>query len=201
MSKFANYHFYLFLTLMGASLLAGCAATSEFMKPDTIPMPPKPQSGQARIIFVRPSSFAFAIKFTILNHQGQFVGDSLPRSQFGINVPPGKHIFIVWAENTAALQADVVADRTYFVEVAPKMGAFSARCHLMAITPRHDNWVKLGEWLNNTDRLTPNHIAGQAYVTSRKDDAMERIRRGMEHLSNYTPEERNERTIYPTDGR
>jgi hypothetical protein len=183
-----------------AAASAGCAATSEYMRPAQLTGPPTPPPGQALVVFVRPSSFALGLRFTILSAQGQFLGDSLPASNFAIILPPGQHVFFGWAENTSALRADLAPDRTYYVEVAPKMGFGSARCHLLAITPRAESWAKLSTWLRETAAYLPDTAAGQAYLASRAPDVADRLRRGHETLGEYSPEELAERTLFPGDG-
>jgi len=190
-------------TLVSLALIAtslGCAATSPYMHSQPPSPLIRPGPNQAQVVFVRPSSFAFGLKFTILDHSGRFLGDSLPRSQFAVMVPPGRHVFIVWAENTAALRADLAPGRTYFVEVAPRMGAFSARVHLLAITPRRASWLERDAWLQATERLQSDFVAGQSYLTARGPDTMERVRRALEHLQQYDAAELADRTITPADG-
>jgi hypothetical protein len=188
------------LALAVIVLLGGCAARSRYMQPVPATAVLQPPPGQALVVFVRPSSFARSMRFTVLTSRGQFLGDSLPSSHFAVALPPGQHVFLVWAENTGALRAELAPGRIYYVEVSAKMGFGSARAHLLAITPRHARWARLPEWLRDTRRLQPNMATGQAYLNSRSADTAERIRRAMEHLTKYTPAELAERTIVAADG-
>jgi hypothetical protein len=181
-------------------MLVGCTATSKYMRPVTGAAPLQAPRGQALVVFVRPSSFGGAVKFTVLESDGRFLGDSLPSSHFGVAVPPGQHVFLVWAENTAALKADLVGGRVYYVEVSATLGFGSARAHLLAIHPGTEKWNKLSGWLAETKRLQPDIAAGQAYLDSRAADRADRIRRAMENLSEYDQSELAERTLGPGDG-
>src|SRR5262249_18473662 len=135
-----------------------------------------------------------------LDERGRFLGDSLPESYFAVRVPAGEHVFVAWAENTAALRASLAPGRTYYVEVASKPGAWSARAHLLAITPRSETWKDVRTWLAESTQLGPNEPGGQAYLQSRSEDVAERLRRANEILREYDAKELEERTIRPDDG-
>jgi hypothetical protein len=179
----------------------GCAATSDYMAESASPRPIMGVGDMATVVFIRPSSYAKSIKTTILDGRGTFLGDSLPESHFAVVLPPGQHVFISWAENTAALQATLAPGRVYYVEVAPKLGVLSARVHLLALSPRAENWDKVGEWLKETKQFVPDSAGGQRSLASRSEDVQERIRRGTEALANYDAEELAERTLRAEDGR
>jgi hypothetical protein len=189
------------LAIAVATASAGCAATSDHMREVASAEPPAAPAGSATVIFVRPSGYAGGIKTTILDEHGGFLGDSLPESQFSVAVPAGKHLFVSWAENTGALQADLAAGKTYYVEVAPRMGAFSARVHLLAVTPRTKSWAKLPEWLRESRHYVPDPRSGQAYLASRQDDVKERLRRAGEAIRGYDADDLALRTLNPGDGR
>lgn len=188
------------LTLLALLACAGCTASSDYMLRPATPVVPKPRPDSALVVFIRPSSYAASIATTILDDKGRFLGDSLPASYFAAHVPPGKHLFIAWAENTAALQAMLAPGRTYYVEVSPRMGMLSARMQLLALTPGSEDWGELGEWLRDCDLYLVDERRGQAYLQERSEDTRERIRRGREILTEYDNEELAERTLRPEDG-
>jgi hypothetical protein len=196
-APFAYLCFALFVAL-GAT---GCAATSDYMLEVKPPRAVVATPGMAMVVFVRPSSWGAAIKTTILDERGAFLGDSLSASHFAVSLPPGPHVFISWAENTAALQATLAQGRIYFVEVAPRPGFLSARAHLLAITPRRETWAKLGDWLAETRQFTPDPAGGERHLQERAEDVTERVRRAQEVLRKYDAEELEARTIRPEDGR
>ena len=200
----SNHHLRLVLSpaLLALGLsTAGCTATSAYMHEATSARPTEPTTGGATVVFVRPSGYAAGIKTTIFDERGGFLGDSLPESQFAATLPPGRHLFVAWAENTAALQADLTAGRTYYIEVAPRIGVFSARMHLLAITPRSKSWAKLPEWLRDSRPYEPDTSAGQAYLATRPDDVKERLRRAQEAIRKYDAEDLALHTLSPDDGR
>ena len=181
---------------------AGCfSASSDYMRPVASPQSVKPVADQATVVFVRPSGFGGALKQTILDGKGQFLGDSLPSSRFAVKMPPGEHTFIVWAENTNAVKANLAAGKVYFVEVSLSMGALSARADLIPVKPGSEAWNDLDEWLADTEVFEPDTAGGQAYLSERKEDVDERIKRAQEHLAKYEGEDLALHTMAPGDGR
>jgi hypothetical protein len=183
-----------------ALLVVGCAGSSQFMQPSQTPLSLRPPADRAVVVFVRPSHFAFAINANVLDENGRFLGDAVAGGYFAVAVPPGHHEFVVWAENTDAIAADVVAGRTYFVEVAPTMGAFSAQMHLRAIKPGLPSWAHRDEWMRDSKGYLPDVAAGQANLDKRSGDVAERLRRGREHLGKYADQDLREHTLGANDG-
>lgn len=185
---------------LGLTLLSGCTTRSEYMLAPTTPEPMGPSASAATVVFVRPSTMRPTNVVTIFDAQGRFLGDAQTGSHFSVKVSPGKHLFIAWAENTAPLEADLLAGRIYYVEVAPAIGALSARVHLLTISPRVGAWANLPYLLADTDRLIADERSGQAYLDSRQSDVADRVRRAWEVLNELTLDQLGERTLYPGDG-
>lgn len=188
-----------FLILLLA-LLTGTGCASKFMQPAAPGTRIAPRSDAATVVFVRPSSFGAAINPTIFDEQGRFLGDAQANAHFVATVAPGEHMFIVWAENTGPIRATLLPGRVYFIEVSMKPGAFQARAHLLAITPRSEQWTQVREWLSDTKPTIADTAAGDAYLAGRRDDVVERIRRANEAFANFDEEERAARTLHPNDG-
>ena len=191
-------------TAVGLALaiaVAGCGGyQSEYMVAMNPPVAIRPPPGWAVVIFLRPSNYAFAVGTTILDENGRFLGDANPTGHFAVSVPPGHHLFLAWAENTAALQLDAAPGKTYFVEVQPRMGAFSARMQLTAIKPGSPSWAQKEQWLRETRQYKPDTARGQAEMDRRSADRAERLRRAHQIMQEYKPEELQERTLGPDDG-
>lgn len=184
--------------LVACLALLGC--TSKFMHPAPAGTRIGPAPGFATVVFVRPSSFGAAIHPTIFDERGTFLGDAEPSAHFVARVPPGEHMFVVWAENTGPIRATLLPGRVYFIEVSMKPGAWQARCHLLAISPRHEQWSSVREWLADTKPTIADTAAGQAYLAGRRDEVLDRIRRAHENFGEMDAEERDARTLRPDDG-
>jgi hypothetical protein len=154
----------------------------------------------AVVVFVRHSHYGASVATTILDDRGMFMGDSIGGTEFAVVLPPGPHLFLSWAENTAPLSATLLPGRVYYVEVAPRFGFWSPRVQLFAITPRSDKWPDLRTWIGESTQLVPDSPAGQGYLNARRDDVAERIRRARERLVELDKAELDERTLNPEDG-
>jgi hypothetical protein len=180
--------------------LVGCASSSPYMTRSSADELLAASPGAATVVFLRPSSLASAITTTVLDTQGRFLGEVVQKSYFAVKVPAGEHVFLSWAENTAALRANVTAGKTYYVRVAPRLGAWSARMQLLAVKRASEDWPKLRGWLKDLKAFGPNQAEGQRYVDSRKEDVQKRVARANEILKEYDPKELEDRTLRPDDG-
>ncbi|MBI2396029.1 MAG: hypothetical protein HYV09_41080 [Deltaproteobacteria bacterium] len=186
--------------LISASVLAGCSFSSKYMRPVSGPFVIQPVVDRATVVFIRPSSFGAAIKPTIVDGRGRFMGDAEGSTFFVRELEPGPHLFLVWAENTGPLMANLLPGRVYFVEVAIKPGAWTARAHLLAIAPRTEQWANVREWLRDAEPRTSDVAAGNAYLAERRDDVGDRIQRAREAFGELDAPERDARTLRPEDG-
>lgn len=192
----------LMMSFCFAAILSGCGAyTSPFMRAPAAAVALKAAPAEALVVFVRPSEFASGIGCTILDEEGRFVGQSPAHTHFAVSMPPGPHMFISWAENVDALQADLAPGKTYFVEVAPTMGVFSARVHLRALKPGSEKWSQQPEWLRGTQQLQSDRAAGDSYYQrERPTDLLSKVRTAREKMTRYQGQELEQRTLRPTDG-
>jgi hypothetical protein len=188
------------LALTTALALLGCAARSDLMRPTPRPQAWSAPTDAAVVVFIRPTSFSAAIKTTLLDEQGNFVGDSLPTSYFAVNVTPGEHVFIAWAQNTAVLQANLAAGRTYFVEVALTTGLWAPRVDLLPLTPRSEGWSRRGEWLRESSSFAADPQRGRAALAGRKGDVEGQLRRARSVLNDYSAAELARVSLRPDDG-
>jgi hypothetical protein len=190
------------LTLLVAlSLCAGCASSARYMMEVQAPRPIVGQADAATVVFVRPSKLGFAVSANIIDEQARFLGDIPAKGHFITVVAPGHHTFVIWAENTDALAADLLPGRIYFVEVYVTPGALSAHLHLKAIKPNLPNWAERDRWMMSTQQYAVDQAAGQSNLYRKGAEAVqERLRRGLEHLSKYAGPAIDERTLAASDG-
>jgi hypothetical protein len=84
---------------------------------------------KALIYVVRPTSAAFGIKSFFLCDD-EILGINRGKSYFFAHVEPGKHVFWSKSENVDALELEVKAGKTYYIQQRIRMGAFRARTKL-----------------------------------------------------------------------
>jgi hypothetical protein len=120
----------LFIALFAAALAFPAAASDKFTVHDDKPMDDarRPAPGKALIYFARTQIMGSAVKVKLYS-DGQFVGLIMSKTYLPLEVNPGKHEFIVEAENAGFLEAEVAPNKIYVVQVAMHMGALKARTH------------------------------------------------------------------------
>jgi hypothetical protein len=129
-------------------LMTGCAGSSRYMVKATPTSGPSPQ--KALVYFVRPSGMGFAVNFQIWDGD-HFVGLSQAKSYFAYECEPGKHLFLGFAENRVALEADLEAGKSYYIGTNVRMGAWKARMDFTPVTRGSELWNKVEEYKNSLD--------------------------------------------------
>ncbi|MBZ5640977.1 MAG: DUF2846 domain-containing protein [Acidobacteriia bacterium] len=87
------------------------------------------QPDKALVYVVRPAMVGFAIKSFFLCDD-EILGINKGHSYFFSQVAPGKHVFWSKSENVDALELEVSAGKTYYIQQHVQMGGFRARTKL-----------------------------------------------------------------------
>ena len=137
--------------LFTAALVSPVQASDKFTVHDDQPMDDarRPEAGKALIYFVRTQTMGYAVKVK-LYAEGKFVGLIMSKTYIPLEVDPGKHEFIVAAENAGFLEAEVGPDKIYVVQVAIHMGAMKARTHFEVARTGSE---AMDEFLKNQKKL------------------------------------------------
>jgi hypothetical protein len=175
---------------------AGCAASSSYMT-EAQSLPLVAPSGKALLVFMRPSSLGFAVKFTVLDSQGRYFGDALAGGYYAIPIEPGPIAVYASGENDSALKGTVAAGNVYYVLVDPNMGVFSARVDLLAVKPGTEQWEERKEWLRDSTPFRVNLAAGQSSL--QKEEVKKRLADGESAWNDYDAEDREEHTLAIAD--
>lgn len=122
------------LLAAAAVLSSGCAGSIRNMREVARGAPePAPAPGKAMIVFLRPSGMGYAIQssvFEVKDGSPELVGIVAAKAKVAWQVDPGQHLFMTVGESGDFMSADVVAGRTYFARVTPRMGVWKARFSL-----------------------------------------------------------------------
>ena len=92
----------------------------------------EPQEGHALVYVFRPATMGAAIK-TWAFADDDLMMVSKPKAYSFAQVPAGKRLFCTKSENTSAIELDVEAGKTYYLQVKIKMGLGKARSKLLQI--------------------------------------------------------------------
>lgn len=200
-------------------VLGGCVSSKFMLKADPATLAPA-AGGEATVVFGRTSSLATAVLYQIVSSEGRFVGECVSRSAFAVTLAPGKHTFYAWNPNdtgwapvggmvggaagavaagglggptVTALAAELVAGRTYYVEVTSQ-GA------LVGVHPGTAAFEEAPLWLQEVTFFAVDEAAGQAALQA-EDELPLVLEAGAAALAGYSAEERAERSLGPKDGR
>lgn len=92
--------------------------------------PPAEARADMGLIYVlRPTGFGAAIKSFFFS-DGTILGINRGSSYFFAHVDPGRHVFWSKSENVDALELEVRAGETYYIQQHVQMGGFRARTRL-----------------------------------------------------------------------
>jgi hypothetical protein len=118
-----------------------------------------PDPNRALIVFMRPSSFAFAVQssvFELVEDSPELIGIVAAKKKVAYQVEPGEHLFMVIGESADFMKADIQAGKKYYVLVTPRMGMWKAR---FSLKPIHKDeldsdelvkWEKECHWVEKT---------------------------------------------------
>lgn len=112
------------LLIVCAALLAGCA-TTQMTKPG---QPPelKAAADSALLVIIRDAWIGSGIVFW--NYlDGKFIGETMGKTYFITQVPPGEHYVVAATENEAVAQLNFEAGKQYFLRQGVTMGVWRAR--------------------------------------------------------------------------
>jgi hypothetical protein len=163
-------------------------------QPDYVPEP-----GRALVIFMRPSGFGFAIQssvFDITDGEPEFLGIVSAKTKIAHNADPGEHRYMVIGESADFLEADLLADRTYYSLVTPRMGVWKARFSLKPVHKLDLTSAEFAEWYDGT-RWVQNTPTSQSWAQQHMDSIKSK-------QDEYLPKwltRTDKRVLLPSDGR
>jgi len=158
----------------------------------------QPLPDQAVVVFLRPSNYGRKVRFTIVDGQGNWLGNMQGRQYFVTTYPPGQYEFVVHAENNDLMQANLTAGRVYYVLVGVRMGAWSARASISALTPRRDEWANLDQYIAGSRQLVADMAAGNAAYN--QAEILQWVDNARTRFSRYDANEQSLRVLGPADG-
>lgn len=143
-------------------LLGGCAGTMKHMQavaPEAVREAPSP--GKSMVVFMRPSTFGFAVQSSVFDATGEgepdLVGLVAAKKKVAYETEPGKRLFMTIGESADFMHADLEAGKTYYALVTPRMGAWKARFSLKPVkagelgSDQFNDWSDACEWVEKSD--------------------------------------------------
>jgi hypothetical protein len=111
---------------------------------------PAPAAGKAMVVFLRPSGLGAAIQssvFEMRDNAPLLAGIVAAKTKVAYQAEPGKQLFMVVGESGDFMSAELVAGRTYYALVTPRMGVWKARYSLRPVHKAELGGSELAGWL------------------------------------------------------
>jgi hypothetical protein len=161
------------LLAAGAALLLGCVASSDVMEKAPTEVPTA-EADQATVCFLLPSNSLHGTRFQVWDRT-HFLGLGLPASWFAAPCSPGKHLFLITAENRVAIEADLVAGKRYFVVLGTDRGWVRTRAVATPVCKGTELWDKVESIQQGLVRVAPIEAARQKWEEEHRADAAELV--------------------------
>lgn len=168
---------------------------------------PHPAEGKALVVFFRASGYGGAIASSVYDAPDAgttFLGIVRYKDKVAVQMEPGQHRFMVIAENADFVDADLVAGKTYYVLISPRMGVWKARFSLFPIhdasddeynvqSPQFKGWMDKTHFVEIGSEATAWYESNRASIESKKADYLQKWNRML-------PKDRAELVLHPQDG-
>jgi hypothetical protein len=164
----------------------------------------RPPAGKALLVVLRPEKNP-DLRMTLFDEAGRFLGQPIAKSHYGVVIDPGERMLFVQAGyalglSVKAAKLNLAADKTYFVFVGYRKGAFSKKLDIMPLNSRSKEWAKLSEWMSRTKRYEADLRGGQRHLEENPEDLQKKLSMGWETWNQLSGEERQARTSRAEDG-
>ena len=136
----------------------------------------------------------------VIDGKGRYLGDPAGKQYFMLSLEPGTHTFVAWAENADMMQATLAPGRVYYVLLSVRMGVWSARMSISALTPRREEWQNLKRWLDTSKQMVGDTAASNAWLRDNAAYVRKRMASAKEAWGVYKPKDREVRILRPEDG-
>jgi hypothetical protein len=187
------------------AFLGGCAGAyiSDDMRKVEADKVYAPEPGRALVIFMRPSSFGYAIQSVVYDAsapENELIGIVSATTRVAYSSPPGERLFMVVSEAADFLKADLEAGKTYYALVTPRMGAWRARFSLRPVRQKELDSSTFKGWWKGT-RIMENTDASRQWAVDNKPSVDGKRADYLLKFNAKSPEELEEVTLHRDDGR
>ncbi len=153
------------------ALFSACTVMSPHMSVVESNAELKPDAGKALLVFVRPSSYGGAVQATIYDDT-TYIGTISANTKIAYQANPGKHMFMVIGESADFMQADLAEGKTYYAQVAARMGVWKARFSFIPENGQTSD-AEINQWLKES-KLTVINEEGKKWDKENRASIMQK---------------------------
>ena len=194
---FKSYKKLIILSLV--SILTGTALTLTTASAQAVPAP---EPEKALIVFMRPSSYGALNKssvFDITSGKNEIISIVRATEKLTYSVNPGKHLFMVIAENADFMAADVEAGKTYYALVQVRPGVFKARFSLIPIKKHELDGEQFRKW-DKVTKLIESDEKSAAWAQKKASSIEKKRAKYIVKWEKKSAEDKAARTLQKDDG-
>ncbi len=186
--------------------ITGCASSGQMVKSANQALTNAP-ADHAQVVFMRSSFVGAAISasvFEVTSGTPEFLGLVEDDTKIVVNATPGKHIYMVVSEAADFLEAEVVAGKTYYSVVTPRMGAWKARFSLWPVvntSGKEFSWDdKAVQKMVAKTVLFENTEKSKKWAQDNNADIVAKYKEYWQVWQQKPTADVKERTLFPQDG-
>lgn len=170
-----------------------------------------PKPDQALIVFMRPSpsqgrafltgDFGQSVSiYDVSGKETKLLGLMKGRTKICHDIDPGEYIFMVVGEAADFMKATVLAGKTYYATIEPRLGAWQARYSLYPLRQSDLADDKFAKWDSET-KLVEKTPAAEKWARSHAPYTEEKRTRYWAKWLDLSPEDKDSMTLKAEDGR
>ena len=189
------------LLISSAFLTGGC--TSSAMQRSTTQAALEPTADTAVVIFMRTALLGGGIQSVVYDtttSENKFIGIVSQGMKVCYRTTPGEHMFMVASEAADFMKATLDANKTYYVKVEPRMGAWRARFSLDPIRGEDLTEDRIAS-LKTSCTLYDNTPRSQAWATNNAASVQAKRVEYFAKWISKAQKDRDEATLLASDGR
>ncbi|AFU98575.1 hypothetical protein [Simiduia agarivorans] len=194
------------LVLASLAVLVGCAGTNPMQVASNQEVVAAP-ADKAQVVFMRSSFLGHVISASLYDVTGgktDFIGIIENDTKVVYDVAPGNYQFMVVSEAADFMNAELVAGKTYYAMVTPRMGAWKARFSLQPVradgsTDFNTADKNFAQWQEKTKRVEMSDAARQWFEKNRAS-VVEKQEDYLPVFAKKDADDVKARTLLPSDG-
>lgn len=141
-----------------------------------------PSEGKSKIYFTRISNNGFLINFKIFDGE-KYIGKFNGEQYMVYECDPGIHSFWALSENMSMVYAELEANKVYFIDCHPKMGAMKANVELRPLDKKDKKYQKTLTAAGKHIAKAEQKIMTSEEIKAEEKELTEEIKRGLRYVN------------------
>jgi hypothetical protein len=184
--------------------LGACSSAGTMVQTQPVQEAPAVKSDEAMVVFMRSSFFGAMIAASVFDvtdpGPAKFIGVMNNSTKIAYPAKPGDRTFMVVSESADFMKANLIAGKTYYAMVTPRMGAWKARFSFRPVRAKELGGDEFKSWYSDTQFVSTTP-AGLAWADRNFADVNAKRTSYWADWASKAADERAEQTLNAEDGR